>query len=68
MKHPFTAQIVAEIFIQEVVRLYGFSTTIVSNCDKVFMVFFGKSYSKLKELHTNLVQHVTHKLMEQQKW
>lgn len=31
MKHPFTAQIVAKTFIQEVVCLYGFPTTIVSD-------------------------------------
>lgn len=40
LKHPFTATSVAAIFVKEVVRLHGFSSTIVSNGDKIFMGTF----------------------------
>ena len=42
LKHPFIAVTIANIFIQEVVRLHGIPQSIVSNHDPIFMSLFWK--------------------------
>lgn len=40
LSHPFTAPSVASAFVRDIVRLYGFPSTIVSDRDQIFMSLF----------------------------
>lgn len=48
LKHPYTALTLAATFINEVVRLHGFPTTIVSDRDKIFMSLLWNELFKLQ--------------------
>lgn len=50
LKHPFSAQIVAGIFIKEVERLHGYPSSIVSYRDKVFMSIFWRDLFRLQNV------------------
>lgn len=49
LKHPYTARVVAEIFIKEVERLHGIPASILSNRDPIFVSSFWKELFKLQE-------------------
>ena len=59
LKHPFTAPLVAEAFIKEVVRLHGFPSSILSDRDKVFMSHFWRELFRLRmtDLHRSTTYH-----------
>lgn len=44
-KHPFSALSVAKMFMQQVYRLHGLPTSIVSDRDKIFLSNYGRNCS-----------------------
>lgn len=53
LKHPCTAQSVAKVFIDTVVRLYGLPDTITSDRDTVFLSTFWKKLFSLQGVQLN---------------
>lgn len=47
LRHPFSANLVATIFVKEIVRLHGFPQTIISDRDRVFLSHFSHELFKL---------------------
>ena len=48
LKHPYSAKTIAEVFVKEVVRLYGMPRSIVSDRDPVFTSQFWSEYFRLQ--------------------
>ena len=48
LKHPYSAQSVAQLFVREVVRHHGFPSTIISDRDRVFLSHFWKELFHLQ--------------------
>ena len=46
LKHPYTAKVVVELFVKEIVRLHRFPMSIVSDKDKIFLSHFWKEISE----------------------
>lgn len=68
LKHPFSALTVAAAFIKEIVCLHGFSATIVSDRDKVFMSIFWREIFRLQgtALHRSTTYHPSP--MDKRRW
>ena len=43
LKHPFIALTVAQVFLEQIVRLHGMPASIVSDRDKIFISLFRKT-------------------------
>lgn len=48
LNHPYSAQMFAERFIREVVRLHGVPASIISDRDPIFVNLFWKELFKLQ--------------------
>jgi hypothetical protein len=47
IKHPFTAAVVAKLFMQHVYKLHGMPSVIISNRDRIFTSQFWKTLFQL---------------------
>lgn len=59
LKHLFTAMTVADLFVREIIRLHGFSASIVLDRDMIFMSNFWRELFKLQgtELRRSTAYH-----------
>ena len=63
LKPGFTAKVMAQVFLQSMVKLHGFPNTIISDCDPIFMSHFWRNLLKYSGLLSVILQRTTHKLM-----
>lgn len=60
LKHPFSAHLVAVVFVKEVVQLHGYLRNIVSDRDKIFTSLFweGLFHSLATQLRRSTTYHL----------
>lgn len=63
LKHPYTAKVVAEIFVKEVVRLHGIPVSIISDRDPIFVSNFWRELFKLQGTQLRMSTAYHHKRM-----
>ncbi|GKB60231.1 ty3-gypsy retrotransposon protein [Tanacetum coccineum] len=54
MSHPFTANQVAQVFMDDIYKLHGMPNTIMSDRDKIFISQFWQSLFKVMKVQLNL--------------
>jgi len=61
LKHPFTAQQVAKLLLDSVVKLHGVPKSMVSDRDRIFSAPFGSPYSLSWAPNCFTALHTTHR-------
>jgi hypothetical protein len=54
MRHPYTAESVAKLFLENVYRLHGLLESIISDSDKIFTIHFCKELSRLAQVQLSM--------------
>jgi hypothetical protein len=54
LPHPFTQALVAQVFLDQIFKLHGMPTSIVSDCDPTFTRTFWKELFKLQGTQLNM--------------
>lgn len=52
--HPYSATTVAQAFVDNVYKLHGWSTTIVSDRDTIFLSAFWKGFTRIQSISVNM--------------
>lgn len=69
LKHPYTAQTVAQVFLDNIVKQHGFPEVINSDRDIVFLsIFFCRRFLHYKVCNSTCPQLTTLSQMAKQRW
>ena len=54
LSHPYSDNEIAQVFLGNVYKLHGFPSSIISDCDLIFLISFWKEFLALQGVAANL--------------